>query len=242
MSQPKIMLLQVREDGDPVIREEIAIFSRNTGLPEDHIVPHNLLKGPPTIDEVQRHDAIMIGGSGEYFVSRENLPEFPKVMDLLADIVDRGHPMFASCFGFQMIVRALGGEIRYSPETMELGTYPLTLTEHGSRDELFSSLPAVFKAQLGHKDKATILPAVAQNLAFSEKAPIQALRIPGKPIWATQFHPELTWEENLGRLKRYIKLYTQVMSEDEIQETIDRFQPGPETLNLIPSFMKIVFG
>ncbi len=241
MLPPKIFLLQVREAGDPVIGEEIAIFARNTGLPVDHIVPHNLLAAVPTMAQVLRWDAVMIGGSGEYFVSRGNLPGFVAIMELLAGLVSRGHPIFASCFGFQLLVRALGGVVRYTPETMELGTYPSNLTEEGKADPLFSRLPPVFHAQLGHKDKATELPEGVCNLAFSERAPFQALRVPDKPIWATQFHPELNREENLGRLKRYLDLYTQVMTKEELQETIERFQPSPETGNLIPGFMKLVF-
>ena len=242
MIPPKILLFQVREAGDPVIAQEIAIFARNTGLPTDHIFPHNLLKSVPSLEHIRQHDAVMIGGSGEYFVSRANLPEFPQIMDLLAAIVESGHPMFASCFGFQLIVRALGGVVSYTPETMELGTYSLTLTDAGKEDELFRTLPPVFCAQLGHKDKATSMPEGISNLAYSALSPFQALRIPGKPIWATQFHPELNRDENLGRLKRYIELYTQVMSPDELKETIERFQPSPETAGLIPAFMKLVFG
>ena len=162
-------------------------------------------------------------------------------MELLAVIVARGHPMFASCFGFQLLVRALGGEVSYTPETMELGTYRLTLTEAGQADELFRMLSPVFCAQLGHKDKATVMPAGISNLAYSDLAPFQALRVPEKPIWATQFHPELNWEENLGRLKRYIDLYTPVLTKAELKETIERFQPSPETGKLIPAFMKLVF-
>jgi GMP synthase (glutamine-hydrolysing) len=241
MIPPKIFLFQVRESTDPVIAEEIAIFARNTGVPRENIIPHNLLKSVPSLEQIRKHDAVMIGGSGEYFVSRGNLPQFPYIMELLANIVEAGHPMFASCFGYQLIVRALGGEVSYTPDTMELGTYRLTLTDAGKEDELFQRLPPVFCAQLGHKDKATAIPKRIQNLAFSELAPFQALRIPKKPIWATQFHPELNWEENLGRLKRYIDLYTQVMTPNELKETIERFKPSPETPRLIPGFMKLVF-
>ncbi len=242
MPLPSILLLQAREPNDPVIPEEVAIFARNARVPVEQVTPHNLLLGAPTMSQVRHYDAVMIGGSGEYFVSRGNLPHMDATLELLAEIVDAGHPMFASCFGFQLIVCALGGTITYSPELMELGTYPLMLTGEGLADELFGKMPLHFTALLGHKDRATAFPASLPNLAFSERSPFQALRVPGKPIWATQFHPELTRDENLGRFKRYIDLYAQSIPPDELQTTLDRFQPAPETEKLIPRFMEIVFG
>lgn len=242
MSQPRILLLQTRAPGDPVIAEEIAIFARNAGVPAENVVSHNLLEGAPTLEQARRHDAVMAGGSGEYFVSRANLPDFQGILDFLVDLAESGRPVFASCFGFQLLVRAFGGEVTYRPEKMELGTYTLNLTEAGSSDELFGTLPPTFQAHLGHKDQATRLAGPLVHLAYSERSPYQAVRFPGKPVWATQFHPEVTREENLGRFKRYVHLYAPTTDPDELRETLARFQPAPEAENLIPSFMRLVFS
>jgi GMP synthase (glutamine-hydrolysing) len=125
MSQPKILLLQTRQPDDPVISEEIRIFARNARVPAENIISHNLLVEVPTISRARQMDAVMIGGSGEYFVSKGNLPNFQGILDFLVELVESGQPVFASCFGFQLIVRALGGEVTYTPEKMELGTYLL---------------------------------------------------------------------------------------------------------------------
>jgi GMP synthase (glutamine-hydrolysing) len=242
MSQPSILLLQTRAPGDPVIAEEIRIFARNAGVPIENIVSHNLLDGAPTLEKARSHNAVMAGGSGEYFVSRGNLPGFQGILDFLVELVESGQPVFASCFGFQLIVRAFGGDVAYLPEKMELGTYSLNLTEFGQSDELFGTLPPVFQAHLGHKDQATRIPEQFTHLAFSARAPYQAIRFPGKPVWATQFHPEVTREENLGRFKRYLHLYAPNTDPEELRSTLDRFQPAPETEKLIPRFMKLVFS
>jgi GMP synthase (glutamine-hydrolysing) len=201
-----------------------------------------LINSLPTISLARRYDALMIGGSGEYFVSRGNLPNFKNVLDFINDIVAAGHPMFASCFGFQLTVEAMGGKIKYLPEKMELGTYKLFQTDAGKEDELFSQLTTEFDAHLGHKDQAVQLPSNVNHLAYSKLAPFQAIRVPNQPIWATQFHPEVSREENLGRFKRYIDIYSQTMSPDELSSTIDQFTPAPESRRLIPLFMKTVFG
>lgn len=238
----KILLLQARNHGDLAKSEERQSFAKRAGLDLEQIVPHDLLTGPPPVVQVLRHDAVMVGGSGDYYVSKENLPRFEEVLDLLREVVERGHPTFASCFGFQLLVRALGGQIIFDPANMEVGTYELTLTEAGRHDELLGSLPPLFMAQLGRKDRAAAMPAGSVHLASSERAPFQALRIPGQPIWATQFHPELTGEENRLRFDRYRQGYGTVMSEAEQQLTLSRFRASPETETLIARFLALVFG
>jgi GMP synthase (glutamine-hydrolysing) len=241
-NHPRILLLQARDAGDPVIPEEIAIFARNARVPLENVTPLNLLEDTPALAAAKTRDAVMIGGSGNYFVSKGNLPNFHGTLGFLAEAVEAGIPMFASCFGFQLIVRALGGHIAYKPEKMELGTYTLTLTGEGLVDDVFRVLPLSFAALLGHKDQATAFPAGLKNLAFSDFSPFQGLRVPGKPIWATQFHPEMTHLENLRRFKRYLNEYAKTMSPDEMEQTLNRFQPAPHTANLIPRFMEVVFG
>ncbi|HUF39947.1 MAG TPA: type 1 glutamine amidotransferase [Anaerolineales bacterium] len=242
MSQPRILLLQTRAPDDPVIPEEIRIFARNAGVPKENIVPHNLLDGAPALERARRLDAVMIGGSGAYFVSQANLPDFQGILAFLVELVESGLPVFASCFGFQLIVQAFGGEVEFMPEKMELGTYALQLTEAGRADELLGTLPSTFHAHLGHKDQATRLPPTFSHLAFSELSPFQAIRFPKKPVWATQFHPEVTREENLGRFKRYIHLYAATIDPEDLRATLARFQPAPETERLIPRFMQLVFS
>jgi len=193
------------------------------------------------LDQIREHDALMVGGSGAYYVTKGNLPGFHEVMAVLRQVVEVGHPTFASCFGFQLLVEAMGGRVVYDPPNMEVGTYRLSLTPEGQRDELFGFLPRTFLAQLGHKDRADDLPEGTLNLAASDNSALQALRVPGKPIWATQFHPELTKEENLKRFSRYLDGYAALMSEDELQEVLARFDHSPEANELLSRFLSVVF-
>lgn len=240
--RPKILLLQARNHDDVARLEERQSFADKAGLDVEQIVPYDLLFGTPTLREVLGYDALMVGGSGDFYVSKGNLPGFAHVLELLRDVVASGHPIFASCFGFQLIVVALGGDIVHDQDGMEVGTYDLTLTEAGREDELLGTLPSQFRAQLGRKDRAAQLPAGCVNLAFSERSPFQAMRIPGKPIWATQFHPELSGEENWLRFQRYQAGYASVMSEEERQVAASRFRESPETEALIPHFMELIFS
>lgn len=238
----EILLLQARHADDPARTEEVRSFARACGLPVESFVPHDLLAGPPTVARIRRHDALMVGGSGEYCVSQGDLPQQERLLGVLREAAETGPPTFASCFGFHLFVEALGGELVHDPERLQTGTFELSLTEEGQRDELFGYLPERFPAQLGRKDRAEILPPEAIHLASSELAPYQAFRLPGKPFWSTQFHPELDAPTNKGRFLGYIEGYGAHMTPEEIEATLARFQPSREADEMLKRFLKLVFG
>ena len=238
---PRVLLLQARNPGDPVREEERLSFAEKSGLPLEQIVPWDLVEGPPEIADVLACDALMVGGSGDYYVSNRSLPRFMDQLALLAEVVDRGHPTFASCFGFQLLAEALGGKVIHDPASTEVGTYDLVLTQEGREDPLLGHLPPVFAAQMGRKDRAETLPPDVVHLAASERNPHQAFRVPGKPVWTTQFHPELDRETNFGRYMRYQEGYAGHLTAYEQEEAHSRFRPSPETETLLPRFLELVF-
>ena len=174
----RLLLLQAREPDDPMRLHEHECFVARSGLEPDQIATHDLLGGPPPLRDVLAYDALLMGGSGEFLVSRGNQPRFEPLLDTLREVVSRGHPTFAACYGFQAMVHALGGEIVYDPDNTEVGTFEVTLTDAGRRDELFDGSPASFLAQQGHKDRATRLPERASNLAASDRCPHRGRRGP----------------------------------------------------------------
>ena len=237
-----ILLLQARNLDDPAKLEERTAFVDKAGIPLSCLITHDLLDGPPTIEQGLRYDALMIGGSGDYNVSDRSLPYIEKTCALLREVVEVGHPMLASCFGFQMLVEALGGKIVRDPDSMEVGTYDVTLTPAGRTDELFSTLPDVFPAQFGHKERVERLPDSVVNLASTELCAYQAIRVPGKPIWATQFHPEMSGAENRQRFSRYMEMYVGLVGQAEYDRILARFVSSPETEELIPRFINLIVG
>lgn len=238
----RILLLQARRPGDPCREEEVDSFARKAGLRGEQITPWDLLSAPPTLDRARKFDAVMIGGSGDFYVSKGHLPHQEETFDFLRQLVDAAHPTFASCFGFQCMVQALGGEIVHDPDNTEVGTYSLELTEEGVQDPLFGRLPESFQAQMGRKDRAGRLPEGVANLAKSDRCPYQAFRLGNRPIWASQFHPELDRDRNLGRFRNYLDGYAGAMSEQEREDAFARFGPSPETEDLLPAFLELVFS
>lgn len=238
----RLLLAQARKEQDPMKEHEVLCFAQQSGLAREQITPFDLLENIPTLAQIKAYDALLVGGSGDFYVSKRNLPTHDAFLESLREIVDSGHPTFASCFGFQCLVEALGGDIIHDPTNTEVGTYEITLTKESEGDPLFGKLPHTFMAQLGHKDRAQANPPEIPNLARSELCPFQALRIPNKPIWATQFHPELNEATNRERFSRYLKGYTQTSVAEGRKPPGQEFHPSPEASSLLSSFVDVVFG
>ena len=125
--------------------------------------------------------------------------------------------------------------MEHDPDNGEVGSFELELTEAGAADPLFGALPRRFIAQMGHLDRATALPPGLPNLAASARSPFQALRVPGSPIWATQFHPELDRRANHERYMAYIERYGGGERDAEY-----RALPSPHASGLLPRFLGLV--
>lgn len=234
-----LLLLQARLPTDPVLPEERRSFAEAAGLPVQEIEGWNVAElGAPSDERAALYDGLLVGGSGDFLVSERDMPYIGDTLAFLVRVVERGQPMFASCFGFQCLVAALGGEVVYDSDNAEVGTYDVTLTDAGQADPLTGSLPSIFPAQLGRKDRADRLPDGVINLATSDACPSQALRIPGKPIWASQFHPELTEESNRRRFYNYLKNYQSVMAPGALRDIAGSFRPSPDTGRLLSAFVR----
>ncbi|MCS5679007.1 MAG: type 1 glutamine amidotransferase [Acidimicrobiales bacterium] len=192
-----------------------------------------MLCGTPTSNEFGADDRLLVGGSGAFSTLDEH-PWIRAFFDYLSDVViPQQLPTFASCFGFQSIVRAGGGQVVRDPSRAEVGTFDIEVTAAGGADPLFSAVAGGFSAQLGHKDHATGLPPGCTHLAGSERSPYQALRITGTQIVATQFHPELDRAANLYRYQRYRDAYAGSAADDD-SEVVNGLLETPQATALLP--------
>ena len=201
----------------------------------------NLVTKAPEAQQLWRdYDVVLVGGSGRYgAVSNEN-PWFVTFLQTLRDIAESETPMLCSCFGHQALARALGGTVITDRPNAELGTHEIQLTEAGTEDPLYDGFPSSFRAQLGHNDRVTQLPEGAVNLASTGPCPVQSYKLDGKLVYATQFHPEMSHQENQERAMGYLQVY------DVEQTTPDRlaemFRPSDEASGLVARFLQLASG
>lgn len=182
--------------------EEQSAFRRALGVAPDAVRPFDLLSGAPSPRQFADADAVLVGGSGDYSVVRGG-PWLPAALSAMETLFETAKPTFASCWGFQALARALGGRVVTDHARAEVGVLPLHLTEAGLRDPVFGPIGAPFHAVIGHEDIVDELPPGAVSLASSDNLPNEAFTFPDKPIYATQFHPELVREDLVRRLAAY---------------------------------------
>ncbi len=202
MNDFRYLLIQIRDADDPIRLQEIECFSAALGCSSDAIAVFDLLSTSLQASHLAEVDMVMIGGSGRYSVT-SNAPWLHKAMDSLKLLLESGKPTFASCWGFQALARAAGGKVIHDLEHAELGTNDVSLTDAGLIDPIFSHLPERFPAYMGHEDRVIELPPGTTLLATNDTVAQQAFRFDGRPIYCTQFHPELTLPMLLSRIEAY---------------------------------------
>jgi GMP synthase (glutamine-hydrolysing) len=234
----RFLLLQARRADDPAEGHEQRAFREVIGQGDAAVQPWSLLQGPPADGFLATIDCLLVGGAGEYGVGDTSehawLGEF---IQFLGEAAHRNFPIFASCLGFQALVVALGGRVETDKSRAEVGTFELSVTAAGREDVLFAPLYPTFGAQLGHKDHAVELPLGVVNLASSERSPFQALKIPGKAIYATQFHPELSMTANRQRFITYLKDYSSPGMADPPNQVLAAFRETPGATSLLRCYV-----
>jgi GMP synthase (glutamine-hydrolysing) len=236
----RYLLLQIRNSDDPMREHEVACFARALRCGARQIGVFDLLSGTPSQVELDSVDVILLGGSGHYSVASEG-KWLDRVLDTLREIHAQAKPTFASCWGFQAMARAMGGRVVNDLENAEVGTLELFLTTAGQEDPIFGSLGGNFRCQAGHEDHVVELPTDAVLLASSSRVANQAYRFVDRPIYCTQFHPELQMADLILRLKTYPE-YVRRIAGIPLEKLAERCEDSPEAEALLPRFAEHFFG
>jgi GMP synthase (glutamine-hydrolysing) len=200
------LLLATRVD-DEAADDEYAGFLDAGGLAPEQLVRLRLEAEPLPAIDLDDYSGIIVGGSP--YNASDPVAAKTEVQsrverelgELIDEVVRRDYPLLGACYGIGLLTSHLGGVVDGTwPETA--GPTTVTLTAEGESDQLFGTLRHDFDAFVGHKEGCTVLPAGAVLLASGTACPVQAFRV-GSNVYATQFHPELTQEGILTRLRVY---------------------------------------
>jgi GMP synthase (glutamine-hydrolysing) len=236
----RYMLFQVRKPDDPMCHQEVECFAKALRCHVSQIEVFSILQGVPTRTELDRVDMVLLGGSGDYSVAKGGT-WLPAALETMRELHDWSKPTFASCWGFQAFAQALGGNVVTDLNRAELETAQLYLTTAGQRDPVFGAMPQPFSALIGHQDIVDRLPDNAELLASSQRVVNQAFRIPDKPIYCTQFHPELTRDTFLERVRAYPE-YVQKIAGVPYEEFAAQCTEAPDAGSLIRRCVELFFG
>ena len=221
--------------------QEVGCFSRALGCDRDQMRTFDLTLGRELDHLILRGiDLVLIGGSGDYSVA-EGGPWWPATEKSMQLLHDANRPLFASCWGFQAMSRALGGQVVTDLSRAEIGTISVTLNTPALDDPVFSAVPREMLVQSGHQDIVDRIPADAVCLASSDRVVNEAMTFPGRPIYATQFHPELTREDFVQRIITYPQ-YIETTTGIGLEEFIAGCRDTPESNSLLRRFIDVVFS
>ena len=142
------------------------------------LVPHSI-----TASEVRERDplAIVLSG-GPSSVYEEGAPQFD------AEIFDLDLPMFGICYGFQVMARALGGEVGHTGDR-EYGATAARLIDGGGA--LLAGQPENQNVWMSHGDAVQRAPEGFDVLASTSVTPVAAFGSTERRMYGVQWHPEV---------------------------------------------------
>lgn len=234
----RLLLLQIRSD-PRVRREEHESFAAYMGLRPEQIEILNVFDTPSfSPDAASGYDALLVGGSSAASVLEEDTyPFLPYCRALMRDCIDQKLPVFASCFGFQLAVQELGGEITRETVNFEMGTLPIQVLPAAADDPIFKGLGESVLAVSVHRESALECPRGCVELARTDFC-CHAFKVKDAPFWAFQFHPEL----NRAKVEERLRIYKDGYLNDDghLDEVLASLQETPEANRMLRSFVESV--
>jgi len=107
-------------------------------------------------------------------------------------VFEIGVPILGICYGMQTLAEQMGGHV-VSVDQKEFGHSKLEVVNNSI---LFNGLDKKINVWMSHGDQVQDLPDEYSLVASTPTAPIAAMEHKDLPIYAIQFHPEVTHTEN----------------------------------------------
>ncbi|WP_150306500.1 glutamine amidotransferase [Planctomonas psychrotolerans] len=200
------LLLATRAE-DEAADGEYAAFLEGAELDTSDLVRVRLEAGPLPEIRLDDFSGVIVGGS-PFNASDDDAVKSDvqrrvegELAALLDRVIEHDYPFLGACYGIGLLGTHLGGVVDRT-YTEPIGPVRVRLTTGGAADPLFVGMDPEFDAFVGHKEACSVLPSGAVLLASSATCPVQAFRV-GENVYATQFHPELTVDGILTRIRVY---------------------------------------
>lgn len=143
------------------------------------------------IRELAPRGLILSGGPASVYA--DGAPHCdPKLFDL--DI-----PVLGICYGMQLTCMTLGGHVENTP-AREYGRAYANIRDESN--VLFRDVPAKIQVWMSHGDQVAGVSEDFTSLAATDTCPIAAVKHEQLPIYALQFHPEVTHTPHGGTILR----------------------------------------
>ena len=127
MKKINYLLIQARKKNDPMQKHEKTCFARTLKCNISDIKCMDIIRDDIGVKHMGKADVVIIGGSGDFSIAKGG-GWMTKVLECMNYLYENSKITFASCWGFQAMAKARGGEVVQDLEEAELGTIELQLT------------------------------------------------------------------------------------------------------------------
>ncbi len=163
---------------------------------ECHVYSEIVPSTMPTADMLALGPSAIILSGGPASVYAPGAPPAP------AGLLTAGVPVLGICYGFQLMVRDLGGDVRHTG-TGEYGATELRTA--AAAGVLLDGLPGQQRVWMSHGDTCAAAPPGFTVTATTASTPVAAAEASDRRLYGMQFHPEvLHTEHGMAMLRAFL--------------------------------------
>jgi GMP synthase (glutamine-hydrolysing) len=156
------------------------------------VVPHSM----------NAQDMLALGPSAIILSGGPSSVYAPGAPPAPAGLLTAGVPVLGICYGFQLMVRDLGGKVVHTG-TGEYGATELRAAADSG--VLLAGLPATQRVWMSHGDTCAVAPPGFSVTAATAGTPVAAAEAPDRGLYGMQFHPEvLHTEHGMAMLRGFL--------------------------------------
>ncbi len=155
-----------------------------------------IIPGESSFEKIKQHQpkAIILSG-GPSSVYDDDAPKCPR------EVFEMGIPILGICYGLQLMVNLLKGEVVHF-DKHEYGKTELLIDD---RSDLFAGITNNITVWMSHGDSVLRLPNGFVRLAHSDNTPFAAVCHKERKFYGVQFHPEVVHtQQGIDVIKNFV--------------------------------------
>jgi len=205
------------------LSDSLNFFNKNINL--DVVNPSSDKNIMNKVKDLNKYDGLIWGGSSLNIYN--NTEEIKRQIYFMRECQNKIKKILAICWGMQVAVKAVGGEVKKSSSGFHIGiANDIEINEQGLIHPLYKSKKKLFNSPAFNFDEVVTLPENAVCLASNKINKIQSIYMKKNhsEIWGLQYHPEITYGKMIKlinfRKDRLINFRKVFNDENQIKEHI----------------------
>ena len=163
------------------------------------------------------------GGGNIYDMNDHNISQ----LNLCKKIIEKRKPIWGSCWGMQVIVKAMGGSV-IKCKTPEFGfSKNIEITNPVLNDSIYKGKDKIFDAPAHHFDIVEKIPSEFEIISKNSIC-AQSIFSKSRNIFCTQYHAELPYNYIANLMIFWKKNYKDFFTDNEFEKTIIFLQKKEE--------------